>query len=124
MIVCLERRGKIFYRQRLDAGEAARIRSKAAGKFAFTVCCRTDDLAVPAVGESFRKYWGEDLDGHDAADLTSSRIAKETAGMKQTPSCRNHVPNEASISAGGAARRLAPSALPSRWVYSKEIPVE
>lgn len=59
MVVCLERRGKVFYRQRLEPGEGARVRSKSAGKFAFSVCCRTDDLAIPTMGESFRTFWGE-----------------------------------------------------------------
>lgn len=62
MIVGLARRDKLFYCERLEPGEAARVRNKAAGKFAFAVCCRTDDddAAMPSVGDASHKFWGDD----------------------------------------------------------------
>lgn len=74
MIFCLARRDKLFYCERLEPGDAARIRNKTAGKFAFAVCCRMDDVAAPSVGETFRKFW-RDTREPDALPVEPGSIA-------------------------------------------------
>lgn len=82
MIFCLARRDKLFYCERLEPGDAARIRNKTAGKFAFAVCCRADDVVVPRVGETFRKFWGDRREP-DALSLEPGSVAID-GGAKST----------------------------------------
>ena len=80
MVVCLERRGNIFYREKLQPGEAARVRSKSAGRFPFAVCCRTDHVAPPHLGDSFHNFWGEGVEATTPLSAT---------GINQDPTARS-----------------------------------
>lgn len=93
MIFCLVRRDKLFYCERLEPGDAARIRNKTAGKFAFAVCCRMDDVVAPTVGETFRTFW-RDSRKPDTPLLEPGSVAID-GGAKST----------VVVAAGGKGRR-------------------
>lgn len=107
MVVCLERRGKIFYCEKLQPGEAARVRSKAAGRFAFTVCCRIDRAAPPHLGDSFRNYWGEHREPTTPLSTSSINLEPAAAAARGGATNIDRQPTSACSSTTSVGRECA-----------------